>query len=120
MSATGRRSQVRKRKSHDGRKGASAPPLREGACGREMLIVGIVGKEFGFRENTYKPRVGLRSKNHAVEQTTGAVRSLNRRSPVAPHRTGRTPFVMYPALHRPRHISATPLRTSFCTLGIEP
>ena len=51
MSATGRRSQVRKRKTHDGRKGASPPPLQEGAYGREMLIV---GKEFGFREHTCK------------------------------------------------------------------
>jgi hypothetical protein len=35
------------------------------------------------------------------------VGSLNHRSPAAPHRTGRTPFVMYPALQKPRHASAT-------------
>ena len=31
---------------------------------------------------------------------------FNHRSPVAPHRTGRTRFPMYPALQRPRHTSA--------------
>ena len=44
----------------------------------------------------------------------------NRRFPVASHRTGRTPFAMYPALRRPRHTSANPLSASLYTLGIGP
>ncbi len=42
---------------------------------------------------------------------------LDHRSPVASHRTGRTRFPMYPALRRPRHTSANPLRAFFPHAG---